>query len=228
MEISKVVRIGHGENGSVYCKIQYKEGKLSITGVEGPMRNGDAKGSCGQIVMSGLDIKQYAPGWTTQLDSQFREVWKRWHLNDMRANCEHQVGTEWESKDVELVTYGLNSEGYKLRKDALKEAERAALAGEVADLNATGKALLTDVWYKDAYTPPDADSPLSGLFEVKKRETKRTGWLSQDQHPEGFLGKACPVCGYKYGTSWKKEEVPETVLEFLRGLPDTDVQPAWV
>jgi len=36
------------------------------------------------------------------------------------------------------------------------------------------------------------------------------------------------VCGYKYGSEWKKEAVPADVLEFLRALPDTDVKPAWV
>lgn len=34
--------------------------------------------------------------------------------------------------------------------------------------------------------------------------------------------------GYKYGTSWLREEVPEDVLKFLKSLPDTDKQPAWI
>ncbi len=229
MAFNKTVHIGNGANGNVFCKITYSDdGRLSITGVEGPKRDGDAIGSCGQIIMSEWDIKIYAPGWSELLVVQFRHVWDKWHLNGMRPNCEHQVGPEWTSKDVEVVTYGLSSEGHKLRKEAQKESERAALAGEVAALNETGKALLTDVWFKDMFTPPDADSPLSSLFEVKKRETKRTGWLHTNQHPNGFLAKACPVCGYKYGTKWLKETVPDDVLAFLLGLPDTDVQPAWV
>jgi hypothetical protein len=37
-----------------------------------------------------------------------------------------------------------------------------------------------------------------------------------------------PETGYSYGSAWLKEDVPEDVLEFLKGLPDTDKQPAWV
>ncbi|MHB0965299.1 MAG: hypothetical protein ACYC36_02485 [Bellilinea sp.] len=192
------------------------------------MPNGNAEGACGQIVMGGWDIEHYALGWYTKRDTQFQNIWKRWHLNDMRPNCEHQVGPEWTAEDVELVTYGLSAEGYMLHKEALQESERAAIAGEVAELNETGRMLLTDVWYKPMHTAPDTGSPLAGLFEVKKREVKSTGWLYENQHPRGFLNKACPVCGYKYGSAWKKETVPESVLTFLRGLPDTDITPAWV
>jgi len=44
--------------------------------------------------------------------------------------------------------------------------------------------------------------------------------------PFGHLAEACPECGYKYGTAWLFEEVPNTAIKFLRELPDTDVQPA--
>ena len=59
-------------------------------------------------------------------------------------------------------------------------------------------------------------------------EEKALGWLKPEEHPEGILGKPCPVCGYKYGTSWLREEVPEDVLQFLYSLPNTTKQPAWV
>jgi hypothetical protein len=49
-----------------------------------------------------------------------------------------------------------------------------------------------------------------------------------EEHHEGLLCKPCPVCGYKYGSEWRKRSVPEHVLEFLRGLPDTKKKPAWV
>lgn len=34
--------------------------------------------------------------------------------------------------------------------------------------------------------------------------------------------------GYKYGTSWLKEELPSEVIAFLEALPETDKTPAWV
>jgi hypothetical protein len=89
--ISKIVRIGTGPYGNVFCKIKFIDGKLSITGVEGPMRNGDAKGSCGQIIiMDEWNISTYAPGWSPELEAEFRTVWGAWHLNDMRAGSPAQ------------------------------------------------------------------------------------------------------------------------------------------
>jgi hypothetical protein len=44
-KIDKVVRPGGTVRGSVFCRIQYDGKRLSITGVEGPMRNGDCRGS---------------------------------------------------------------------------------------------------------------------------------------------------------------------------------------
>ena len=60
-------------------------------------------------------------------------IWKRWHLNDMHAGCEHQRELGWEK------------EGY-------------------------------------------------------------------DKHPS----EPCPVCGYKFGTSWNHEELPQEVIAEIK------------
>lgn len=93
----------------------------------------------------------------------------------------------------------------------------------------TARALvaLTD-WFAPKPAPPDADSPLSGCYEVKTRETKAAGWVYPREHPRGLLGRPCEVCGYRYGSAWLKEEVPAEVLAFLESLPETDKTPAWV
>ena len=147
----KVVRIGmskdwDGKPFSTYCKINFVDGNLSISGVEGPTRDGNAQGFCGQIIAHDWDFTEYAPGWDSDKVARFREVWKRWHLNSMRVGCEHQ----------------------------------------------------------------------------REIDTTRT------EHTDGMLGKVCGVCGHRYGSSWLKVEVPEEVLTFLKGLPDTDRTPAWV
>lgn len=93
----KVVRLGLSEtvNGraySTYCKIKYENKKLSITGVEGPIKGGNCLGGCGQINMS-LDlgsIDQFAPGWGSYKLREFLEIWDRWHLNDLRAGSPAQ------------------------------------------------------------------------------------------------------------------------------------------
>lgn len=76
---------------SVYCKVQFEAGRLSISGVEGPLPGGNCLGSCGQIDMSLEPSKiKLATGWTRELLLRFLAVWKNWHLNDMTAECEHQ------------------------------------------------------------------------------------------------------------------------------------------
>jgi hypothetical protein len=45
--------------------------------------------SCGQIDDLGSFVK-YAPGWDSDKVTDLRNMWSRWHLNDMRAGCSHQ------------------------------------------------------------------------------------------------------------------------------------------
>jgi len=37
-----------------------------------------------------------------------------------------------------------------------------------------------------------------------------------------------PEDGYRYGSAWPKEEVPESVIAFLEQLPGSPITPAWV
>lgn len=89
-DFTKIVRIGVGESGSVFCSIEFKGVNLSISGVEGPTRNGNCKGACGQIVMHEWGISEYAPGWSSELESRLRDIWDKWHLNDMKAGSPAQ------------------------------------------------------------------------------------------------------------------------------------------
>jgi hypothetical protein len=227
-ELQKVLHVGRGEVGEVFCKVTFADGRLSIHGVEGPKANGDCTGSCGQITDTVAEVEKFAPGWNASLRDQFVAVWNRWHLNDMRAGCEHQREVDTARK-VEVVSYKLTHAAIQLRDATLRAASRAALKGETFTPDATARALAElEKWYSDIYTPPDADSPLSGCYEVAKREQKAIGWVYPSEHPDGMLTRPCEVCGYKYGSAWLKEEVPVEVIEFLRGLPDADITPAWV
>lgn len=179
MTVNKVVRLGSINTGRrwarVYCKIEFKEGKLSISGVEGPLSSGNALGSCGQIDMH-LRDKQHAiklaPGWTRSNLAKFFDVWKDWHLNDMKA------GTPAQMAELAKHTFpGYPTNHYEWACAILKDA---------------------------------------GLYEVQ------TGREVQNAN-----GQFVPET-YKYGSAWLREDVPQDVIEFLTGLPDTDMQPAWV
>lgn len=236
-DFRKVVRLGtskthNGRDYSIYCEIKYKEGRLSISGVEGPLPSGNCYGACGQIDMHLRDQQDtitLAPGWTSDKLREFFKVWQHWHLNDMRAGCEHQRTTWNNNEKLEVVHYGLTSEALRIRREAIERASVIAASGADNDLNELERALiLLKDWFKDRPQPPDADSPLSGCYEVKKRETKTANWVYPSEHSRGLLMKPCETCGYKYGSAWLREEVPQHVLDFLKSLPTTDMQPAWV
>ncbi len=167
-------RKGSPIHARMFCEISYTDGKLSITGVVGPTRGGNAHGGFGQIV--GTEVLDFTPGWDAELLARFYEVWHRWHLNDMRAGCEHQRAAGWDKR------------------------------------------------------PINPDKPLNAYGEHVKGHTtwNMLTWIKRSEHPEGLLCEPCPECGYKYGTAWLSEPVPDDVLAFLESLPETTVTPAWV
>ena len=230
-KLNKVVRLGTVECGAspagIFARVEYDGARLSIVGVVGPKSDGNARGGCGQIDPAGETFTSYAPGWDAEKVAEFAHIWRRWHLNDMRAGCEHQRAN-WPdpSELAEVVTY-------KLTRDALT-AQNRVRSRIAQDMTALGKCELMAEereLYALPYTTtqtPGADGPTAGRYEVKSRERKTIGWLRTDEHPSGILGKPCEVCGYKYGNAWLVEEVPAEVIAWLGNLPDADKAPAWV
>lgn len=216
-----------------FAEIEYKDGKLSICGVIGPRSNGNADGSCGQCIS---EIRSGEPNknWTAKVLQKFCDIWYRWHLNDMRPYCQHQKDLGWDKlavKKVTLYNYTLRNEWFCKKREIYNEVKK--ILGE------TGQVFLTE-YEREIWNLPlsvHTWKPLDDVrYEPQKQqewnegptEEKTLGWLSPEEHPDGILGKSCPVCGYKYGTSWLKEDVPEDVLQFLYNLPDTTREPAWV
>ena len=140
-EMKKIVHLGD----KVYIRILFKDKRLSIVGVDRPLRNGDCVGNCCQIVDDIHRIKNPKIGRSTLLKVQ--QIWKRWHLNDMRA-------------------------GNPVQEEFLRAN------GRCQDYTETCKKL------------------------------EEAGILEHD--------------GYRYGSKWLFEEVPQDVLEFLNTLPETD------
>lgn len=117
-DLTKTVRLGtipthDGAKVSVYASVEYADGRLSITGVEGPRSGGNCYGSCGQISMSyrtaeERDVIALAPGWTRDMLDHFFAVWEKWHLNDMQAGSPAQtaiLGTDRASEELKSVKY---------------------------------------------------------------------------------------------------------------------------
>ena len=172
-EFKKVVNPGNTDYGNVFCKILFDGEKLSISGVEGPLYNGNCKGACGQIVDSVKSITELAEGWTPDLVMEFVSIWKRWHLNDMKAGNHEQ---ERALREMQVALFK------KYDTDSLSQIAREE-----------GK--------KDYYELACEYLKEKGLYESH---------------------------GYRYGTAWCREDVPEEVIAFLIALPDSTKEPAWV
>ena len=228
--IDKVVCLGTSAETEklVFVHIKYDGQRLSISGVDGPENNGDCYGSCGQIV--GLKISKphrifYPHPFTQSTIDRLYEVWKRWHLNDMRPGCEHQ--RDWDTTEkLEIITYRLDTRAF-MRIRTVKEAIiKAATDGVPFELYESDRALLQAPM--EVHALPEEGSLLTDVYKEVKREQKAAGWVYPTEHPQGLLTKPCPECGYKYGSAWLFEPVPDNVLHFLESLPDTDKKPAWV
>lgn len=210
----------------VFCKIEWDGARLSISGVEGPKSNGNCVGSCGQITSSVKGVSEFMPGWDAGKVARFASIWDRWHLNDMRAGCEHQR-CDWKPEEkIEIVTYRLTSEATRERHAIGRRHAEALKAGGTVKATDDEVALLNLPW--ETNHAPDADGPGSGMYEVAKRETKAAGWVYPREHARGLLMKPCDVCGYKYGSAWLHEEVPADVIAELAALPESSTKPAWV
>jgi hypothetical protein len=236
---TKVVRPGTVGGHDLFCKAELREGgALSFTGVVGPTKGGNCWGSAGQVI---IGFKEYdhrghmtlgdvdvnaAGGWTAELVKQFFDAWDRWHMNDMRAGCEHQRAEGWGKEMLEVVRYRLTPEVLGRRTEIEKQVLKQSAARGVGIVSAEEQDILN--LKSTVYEPGADEDTLLAYYAEDKREKKPSNWVHQDEHASGVLMKPCQVCGYRYGSAWCKEEVPESVLEFLKSLPDTDTVPAWV
>ncbi|KKK83807.1 hypothetical protein LCGC14_2789720, partial [marine sediment metagenome] len=50
-------------------------------------------------------------------------------------------------------------------------------------------------------------------------------WITRKEHPFGLLSYPCPVCGYKYGSAWLYEPLPQDVIDFLLPLRNHPTRP---
>jgi hypothetical protein len=139
-------------------------------------------------------------------------VWERWHLNDMRAGCEHQRA-QWDpSRKIELVTYKQTKAAMLKDHATAREAVKRLVNGETVTYSPE-EIRLAKLPYQ---ITRGATQPAPGPdYEEEKRETKTAGWVKPDEDPAGLLAKPCEVCGYKYGTAWLYEALPPNVVKFL-------------
>lgn len=235
-------KTGNKVDGNAFVKIEYKDSKLSMCGVVAPLSNGNCLGSAGQCVD---EIRNGSPTdeWTAEMLNKLCDIWDRWHLNDMRPYCEHMRELGWaeHAQDkVKIEKWTLTKEACQKKDNAKKRAVECLKNGEPFYPTKEETAYANMDYSIDVYNDEDIFEKYGKLYkdayELKEKdclghsntEYKTRGWISYKDHKLGFIGRECPVCGYKYGTAWKMEEVPQDIIEWLESLPKTKVKPAWV
>ena len=74
--------------------ISFADGRLSICG--------ETEDSAGQIIGELEDLLKYGANKLEKtIIPKLRDIWERWHLNDMRPGCEHQ--RDWDVSEVLTV-----------------------------------------------------------------------------------------------------------------------------
>ena len=141
---------------------------------------------------------------------KLRDIWRRWHLNDMRAGCPHQ--RDWGKKTLTLNHYQINANK--------GQAQRMLRDDKMLEMSKVGRAALTReeraLWNLPYHVIQAHTLVAPADYYLARTEQKTSGWLRTDKHPEGVLGKPCPSCGFQYGTAWQYEALPDDVEKFIR------------
>ena len=135
-----------------------------------------------------------------------------WHLNDMKAGCEHQEALGWgRGRTIAL-------DRWSATEAQLKSLNECNVAQRAAELQRTleetwGPAVARDangrLRTKDAYARElDKQTPPAEEFEAE---------IFRDS-----IGAPCPTCGYRYGTQWLKRGLPAEIVELVQKFTGED------
>lgn len=280
--INKKIGVAVSNRSRLVVEVELSDsGRLSICGEESCTGGGGSGGQMqDHIEADAARIAAEPGGKRLMCESDLSAlvgIWRRWHLNDMRAGCEHQTGPAWDTgKRIAFDSYSVDWDDRRaIERQRDRDAKAAGLdygstlpapnreafrrfshAEALLSLlerckvlpfgwqAVTGRplALLADAFeiITEAELPAyraqverhrgGQSWKWGGKFRasfvnpkppiLKRTESKGAGWVRPDEHPEGFLTKPCGVCGYKYGTAWKREEVPAEVVAELRRIVD--------
>jgi hypothetical protein len=162
-----------------------------------------------------------------------------YHLNDMHAGCDHQEALGWgHGHDVALSKDELTeAQRASLTAGAHRKGE-AKRAAEIKSL--TSRAVSDKIYRHELLTKVLGHGPSVEDFEalivsfpsayqktvqakVKAHLEKLIGELNPDAQIESQVFKdsleaPCPTCGYRYGTEWKRRELPAAVVAKVRAL----------
>lgn len=212
INLGKIDYCGTGKRYPVTVDVELRETK------NGPefSASGWIGSRCGGQCLD--EIAQYVK---TPLFREIYEFWKLYHLNGMSAACEHQRSAGWTETASETVTayiYTLNHDAITEKNAAERRIIEAAKRGETVTPTKEEQNALNREYEITCFDEGETPAEIGKYYKLKRTETKRLGWLRETEHPRGILCRPCPVCGYKYGTSWLYSPIPEKDLQRIREI----------
>ena len=175
------------------------------------------------IIAGGQCLDTIAPYINDPVYTEILRLWELYHLNDMHPECEHQAAAGWRNeavKKVNLYKFTMTTEAISEQHKIKNAVIQAAKDGESLRLSKE-KRLVLSLDYSITTHGDTLPETLAPYYKLKETETKALGWLKETEHPNGILNKPCPVCGYKYGSSWVYFPIPENdekiIIELLGG-----------
>lgn len=167
-------------------------------------------GGCGQCING---IAELYP--ENALVQEIAELWRKYHLNDMHADCVHNINEKAADKIIVINKYSLNSETYEKQK-AIKDAAIKALEeGKTVRLSQYERDILALPFYK---TDKNMTDDVRKYYKIDSTKREAARWVNCVDHDDGVLCKPCPVCGYRFGTAWVYHEIPAKDLARIREI----------
>lgn len=175
------------------------------------------------VVCAGQCLDTIAPYIKDPLYCEILRLWNAYHLNDMHPECEHQAAAGWREKaaqEINLYEFSLTTKAIRERDQLKRKVVNAAANGETIKLPKE-KRLILEMGYSFTSHSNTLPENIAQYYKLNKTKTEKRGWIRESDHPKGLLCKPCPVCGYKYGTSWVYFPIPEhdenIILKLLAG-----------
>jgi hypothetical protein len=172
-------KLPHGASNTfipTHFKIEFKNSRLSITGVIGARKNGSCAGSAGQCMDEpGNPALVLADKWTADDVSRFHDIRDRRHLNDMRPECEHQRADGWRDKaktKVTLYHWQLTNDAMKQQTAARNAALSALKSGETFTPTKEQAFIASQPYYQTTHAETLSEQ-IRDFYEPKKSHLYR-------------------------------------------------------
>lgn len=181
-------------------------------------------GNHSDVVSAGQNLDEIAKYIHNNRFSRIYAMWQKYHLNDMRPECEHQRELGWREKalrSVTIYTHKLNSDTIRKQHEIERSALERIKNGETVSLSESDRDLL-NLQYEIETCKKDLPEDIASYYKLDGAKERLLGWLEPEEHPEGLLCRPCPVCGYRYGTAWKYMPIEPDDLKMIKSLMEDE------